>query len=125
MTKRFVMFSSLLAVVAMFLGLMVTGCSEGDNTLPQDPNSVRLNVKVGVQQAVGPKMDCPSTTAKLDVLVLDDASIPVLGEAKAFAAEAATGVEKWDSDGDVISMTVQYEKEAVKAADPSIVVVRA
>lgn len=57
--KSFCKIASLMALVAVFLGLMVTGCSEGDNTLAAATGTTLVG-KIEIQ--TGDKSVCPEGT---------------------------------------------------------------
>lgn len=105
MTKRFVMFSSLLAVVAMFLGLMVTGCSDKDrdNYNPDEPVE-GTTVQISFEQAE-PK--APAEATEYQVQITD-------GEHAAYDNTFVAGGEGYQKEGNIVTLTCALEQKDVE-----------
>lgn len=130
MPKRFVNFASLFAAVALLLGLMVTGCSEGSSSLAEETEITVVRATVGL---VSGKMDCPKTSEYLALAVKNADGVVAVNGAMAvefFGAEAGKAtiggkrvtVNEWSRNGNSITLTMQLSKEEL-AQEPSGVLV--
>ena len=126
-SKNFYKFSSLMAVVALFLGLMVTGCSEGDDVpavVDYDANGTKLDVIVGISgdaaaedEAAEKGLDVPANVFNMVVSLIAGDKVAI---EKSFVAQGSewVGASFWRELGEGrVLMSSNISEEEVIGAD--------
>ena len=103
-SKNFYKFSSLMAVVALLLGLMVAGCSEGNDTpaiVDYDAAGTKLDVIVGIagEDAAEKGIDVPAEACNMVVSLIAGDKIAI---EKSFVAAGSefVGAKFWRELGE-------------------------
>ena len=124
-SKNLYKFSSLMAAVALFLGLMVTGCSEGDNApdkeILYDATKTKVDVVVGLEDEaedadgkISKKgYEVPANVALLVVKLMNGEDLVPLYE-QGFAEKETGEVAAWTEEDGKITMPMVVDKDAVE-----------
>ena len=99
MTRRSVLFVSLFALVALFLGVITTGCSEGDNTIASLSSDHKLKLTIGFQNGTK-SMTKPCPKPKKILVGVQKQSDGSFDEVQFAEKESGNIIKAWTPIGD-------------------------